>query len=164
LKSLKIKFSKLLKKLKFTFSKLTRQHSPCYRCAGQHFLSHEDGFPGAAALEKGYNRRATLLVYLNDVPEVGNYCTCSDPSIVEPHSTVGAVVLPLTGSNCCQLELLREHRSGFWLIGGASCDRRWQQTGMCDRSATSRHDSGHAYYGVGWLSLGLTPTAARLTK
>lgn len=42
----------------------------CVSCAGQHFLAHEDGFPGAAALEKGYNRRATLLVYLNDVPQV----------------------------------------------------------------------------------------------
>lgn len=43
-----------------------------YLCppAGQHFLAHEDGFPAAAALEKGYNRRATLLVYLNNVPEV----------------------------------------------------------------------------------------------
>jgi hypothetical protein len=41
------------------------------RAAGQHFLSHEDGFPASAALEKGYNRRATLLVYLNDVPQVG---------------------------------------------------------------------------------------------
>jgi hypothetical protein len=44
----------------------------CLSCAGQHFLAHEDGFPGAAALEKGYNRRATLLVYLNDVPQVSN--------------------------------------------------------------------------------------------
>jgi len=38
--------------------------------AGQHFLAHEDGFPASATLEKGYNRRATLLVYLNDVPQV----------------------------------------------------------------------------------------------
>lgn len=29
---------------------------------GQHFLAHEDGFPAAAALAKGYQRRATLLV------------------------------------------------------------------------------------------------------
>jgi collagen type III alpha len=39
--------------------------------AGQHFLSHEDGFPSAIALDKGYQRRATLLVYLNDVPQGG---------------------------------------------------------------------------------------------
>jgi hypothetical protein len=38
--------------------------------AGQHFLSHEDGFPSDVALSKGYQRRATLLVYLNDVLEV----------------------------------------------------------------------------------------------
>jgi 2OG-Fe(II) oxygenase superfamily len=39
--------------------------------AGQHFLAHEDGFPPNAALEKGYQRRGTLLVYLNDVPHGG---------------------------------------------------------------------------------------------
>lgn len=39
--------------------------------AGQHFLSHEDGFPSAIALDKGYQRRATLLIYLNDVPQGG---------------------------------------------------------------------------------------------
>lgn len=37
----------------------------------QHFLSHEDGFPRDIALKKGVQRRATLLVYLNDVPEGG---------------------------------------------------------------------------------------------
>jgi prolyl 4-hydroxylase len=37
--------------------------------AGEHFLSHEDAFPVNTALEKGYQRRATLLVYLNDVAE-----------------------------------------------------------------------------------------------
>ena len=37
----------------------------------QHFLSHEDGFPRDIALKKGIQRRATLLVYLNDVPEGG---------------------------------------------------------------------------------------------
>ena len=36
--------------------------------AGQHFLAHEDAFPVNTALEKGYQRRATLLCYLNDVP------------------------------------------------------------------------------------------------
>jgi hypothetical protein len=47
-------------------------------------LAHEDGFPGAAALEKGYNRRATLLVYLNDVPQVstsaGHVLTAARPA------------------------------------------------------------------------------------
>eukprot|EP00878_Enallax_costatus_P010592 GHUV01011063.1.p1 GENE.GHUV01011063.1~~GHUV01011063.1.p1 ORF type:complete len:341 (+),score=88.25 GHUV01011063.1:250-1272(+) len=38
---------------------------------GQHFSSHEDGFPANIALEKGYQRRATLLVYLNDVTQGG---------------------------------------------------------------------------------------------
>ncbi|WIA11416.1 hypothetical protein OEZ85_011533 [Tetradesmus obliquus] len=38
---------------------------------GQHFLSHEDGFPSAIALDKGYQRRATLLIYLNDVLQGG---------------------------------------------------------------------------------------------
>lgn len=49
--------------------------------AGQHFLAHEDGFPASAALEKGYNRRATLLVYLNDVPQVsGSTCMAAAPA------------------------------------------------------------------------------------
>ena len=38
---------------------------------GQHFLSHEDAFPAEAAARKGYQRRATVLVYLNDVAEGG---------------------------------------------------------------------------------------------
>ncbi len=38
-------------------------------CAGQHFLTHEDAFPFEVATAKGYQRRATLLVYLNDCPE-----------------------------------------------------------------------------------------------
>ncbi|KAF8070861.1 ALB3.1 [Scenedesmus sp. PABB004] len=38
---------------------------------GQHFLAHEDGFPASVALAKGYQRRGTLLVYLNDVPSGG---------------------------------------------------------------------------------------------
>jgi collagen type III alpha len=38
---------------------------------GQHFLAHEDAFPPAAALQRGFQRRATLLVYLNDVEEGG---------------------------------------------------------------------------------------------
>lgn len=52
----------------FRTSKSLSQGFLC--AAGQHFLAHEDGFPASAALEKGYNRRATLLVYLNDVPQV----------------------------------------------------------------------------------------------
>jgi prolyl 4-hydroxylase len=38
---------------------------------GQHFLAHEDAFPPSAALQRGFQRRATLLVYLNDVQEGG---------------------------------------------------------------------------------------------
>lgn len=38
---------------------------------GQHFLTHEDAFPPKVALSKGRQRRATLLVYLNDVTEGG---------------------------------------------------------------------------------------------
>jgi collagen type III alpha len=44
---------------------------PLCLAAGQHFLAHEDGFPPQIALKKGYQRRATLLVYLNDVAEGG---------------------------------------------------------------------------------------------
>mmetsp|Transcript_5053 Transcript_5053/g.10970 ORF Transcript_5053/g.10970 Transcript_5053/m.10970 type:complete len:348 (-) Transcript_5053:1543-2586(-) len=38
---------------------------------GQHFLTHEDAFPVDISKQKGYQRRATLLVYLNDVAEGG---------------------------------------------------------------------------------------------
>ncbi|KAG2426452.1 hypothetical protein HXX76_011683 [Chlamydomonas incerta] len=38
---------------------------------GQHFLTHEDAFPPPVVAAKGYQRRATLLVYLNDCVEGG---------------------------------------------------------------------------------------------
>ncbi|KAG2452417.1 hypothetical protein HYH02_002660 [Chlamydomonas schloesseri] len=38
---------------------------------GQHFLTHEDAFPPPVVATKGYQRRATLLVYLNDCVEGG---------------------------------------------------------------------------------------------
>ncbi|PNW80149.1 hypothetical protein CHLRE_08g379950v5 [Chlamydomonas reinhardtii] len=38
---------------------------------GQHFLTHEDAFPPPVVGAKGYQRRATLLVYLNDCVEGG---------------------------------------------------------------------------------------------
>lgn len=39
---------------------------------GEHFLSHEDGFPTKLAEENGFQRQATVLLYLNDVPEGGS--------------------------------------------------------------------------------------------
>eukprot|EP00884_Botryococcus_braunii_P023083 jgi/Botrbrau1/9459/Bobra.0252s0080.1 len=42
----------------------------CY-APGQHFLSHEDAFPEMVAEQNGFQRRATLLVYLNDAPGGG---------------------------------------------------------------------------------------------
>ncbi|KAG1661147.1 hypothetical protein FOA52_002522 [Chlamydomonas sp. UWO 241] len=41
--------------------------------SGQHFLSHEDGFHRALAEANGFQRSATLLLYLNTVPRGG--CT-----------------------------------------------------------------------------------------
>lgn len=38
---------------------------------GQHFLAHEDGFPTGLARQNGFQRHATLLVYLNTTAEVG---------------------------------------------------------------------------------------------
>merc|ERR1719161_3445805 len=38
---------------------------------GQHFLAHEDAFDRSLAASNGFQRRATLLLYLNDVPEGG---------------------------------------------------------------------------------------------
>lgn len=42
----------------------------CYE-RGQHFLAHEDAFPVETAASNGFNRHATLLLYLNDVPQGG---------------------------------------------------------------------------------------------
>ncbi|KAL4440643.1 hypothetical protein ABPG77_000352 [Micractinium sp. CCAP 211/92] len=39
--------------------------------AGQHFLAHEDGFPASLARQNGFQRHATLLVYLNTVAQGG---------------------------------------------------------------------------------------------
>ncbi|GLC36825.1 hypothetical protein PLESTB_000779000 [Pleodorina starrii] len=54
--------------------KLPRSGQYCYEAlqvaryeTGQHFLAHEDGFPPALASSNGFQRHATLLVYLNDV-------------------------------------------------------------------------------------------------
>lgn len=38
---------------------------------GQYFMEHEDAFPVELARENGFNRHATLLVYLNNVPRGG---------------------------------------------------------------------------------------------
>jgi hypothetical protein len=46
----------------------------CYCCCrylpGQHFLAHEDAFPALLATANGFQRHATLLLYLNDVQQV----------------------------------------------------------------------------------------------
>lgn len=39
--------------------------------SGEYFGPHHDAFPTEVALEKGYQRIATLLLYLNDVGEGG---------------------------------------------------------------------------------------------
>eukprot|EP00891_Asterochloris_glomerata_P007414 jgi/Astpho2/7414/Aster-01999 len=39
--------------------------------AAQHFLSHEDAFPAELAQHNGFQRHATVLIYLNDVAEGG---------------------------------------------------------------------------------------------
>jgi|TARA_B110000967_G_scaffold32292_2_gene30734 prolyl 4-hydroxylase len=38
---------------------------------GEYFKTHEDGFPENVSQKKGYQRRATVLVYLNDVEKGG---------------------------------------------------------------------------------------------
>lgn len=56
--------------------------SPCCRYeAGQHFLAHEDGFPALLATANGFQRHATLLLYLNDVQQVGFGKGLSDRSV-----------------------------------------------------------------------------------
>lgn len=58
--------------------KLPRPGQYCYEGlqlaqyqAGQHFLSHEDGFPPALAQQNGFQRHATLLLYLNSTEQGG---------------------------------------------------------------------------------------------
>jgi hypothetical protein len=43
---------------------------------GQHFLAHEDGFPPLLANSNGFQRHATLLLYLNDVQQVTHSDSC----------------------------------------------------------------------------------------
>ena len=45
--------------------------------AAQHFLSHEDAFPAELAQQNGFQRHATVLIYLNDVAEVGGAPQCA---------------------------------------------------------------------------------------
>jgi collagen type III alpha len=62
---------------------------------GQHFLAHEDAFPPQAALQRGFQRRATLLVYLNDVSEGGRTrFEHLGPLDVEPKKGRAAVFFP----------------------------------------------------------------------
>lgn len=75
--------------------------------AGQHFLAHEDGFPASAALEKGYNRRHTLLVYLNDVPEV----RCEARGWQHISASSGPMAGCQHGRWLCKVCLLRRHPS-----------------------------------------------------
>jgi hypothetical protein len=42
----------------------------CYEL-GQQFMAHEDAFPTPIMLQNSFQRRATLLVYLNDVASGG---------------------------------------------------------------------------------------------
>jgi hypothetical protein len=42
----------------------------CRYLPGQHFLAHEDAFPALLATANGFQRHATLLLYLNDVAQV----------------------------------------------------------------------------------------------
>ena len=42
----------------------------CYEL-GQQFMAHEDAFPTPTMLQNSFQRRATLLVYLNDVASGG---------------------------------------------------------------------------------------------
>lgn len=66
---------------------------------GEHFLSHEDGFPQAVVESNGFQRVATVLLYLNDV-EVGGRTRFNFLDLaVQPRK--GTVLLFFPGfSNC----------------------------------------------------------------
>lgn len=61
---------------------------------GQHFLMHEDAFPYQVALRKGYQRRATVLVYLNDVQEGGETRFDALDLAVNPEKGMALVFFP----------------------------------------------------------------------
>jgi hypothetical protein len=60
--------------------------------SGQHFLAHEDAFPTLLAAANGFQRHATLLVYLNDVAQVWWLC--------KPHPSARSKCNLLNASLC----------------------------------------------------------------
>jgi len=68
--------------------------------AGEHFKAHEDAFPAAEAVAKGYQRRATFLVYLNDVEEGGEtqFEHCG-PLSVAPEEGKALIFFPSSSTN-----------------------------------------------------------------
>lgn len=67
---------------------------------GEHFLSHEDGFPQAVVESNGFQRVATVLLYLNDV-EVGGRTRFDFLNLaVKPKK--GTVLLFFPGFSSCE--------------------------------------------------------------
>ena len=62
--------------------------------SGQHFLEHQDGYPFAAARRNRFQRLATILVYLNDVPAGGTTAFRYLDLVVTPRKGTALVFLP----------------------------------------------------------------------
>lgn len=99
---------------------------------GQHFLAHEDAFPWTAAQAKGYQRQATVLMYLNDVPEGG--CTCFNllEIAVRPQKGKALLFFPAFGSgrpdprsvHTAEDAVQRKWVSQLWLSRGVRVEPR----------------------------------------
>mmetsp|Transcript_143516 Transcript_143516/g.458953 ORF Transcript_143516/g.458953 Transcript_143516/m.458953 type:complete len:145 (+) Transcript_143516:617-1051(+) len=63
----------------------------CHYRSGEYFSAHEDAFPVCEAQRSNYQRRATLLVYLNDVERGG--CTTFEGLGLEVRPRRGTALL-----------------------------------------------------------------------
>ena len=76
---------------------------------GEYFKTHEDAFPENVAQRKGYQRRATVLVYLNDVAEGGatRFDKMSPPLDVTPRK--GRMLLFFPGTKASMPDARTTH-------------------------------------------------------
>jgi hypothetical protein len=82
---------------------------------GEYFKTHEDAFPIEVAERKGYQRRATVLVYLNDVAEGGATSFDKIEGLdVEPRK--GRMLLFFPGTKASMPDTRTLHTAGrLWL-------------------------------------------------
>jgi hypothetical protein len=83
---------------------------------GEYFKTHEDAFPIEVAERKGYQRRATVLVYLNDVAEGGATSFDKIEGLdVEPRK--GRMLLFFPGTKASMPDTRTLHTAGEAAVG-----------------------------------------------